>query len=176
MLRLAAAGFLTALLIAGCGGSGSRQTQKAATTTRTAPTPAPGGGPTPAPRVTPIHKGDEAVIRGWNKAVDAGDYGRAATFFAPKAVVIQGYALPLLTHRDATVWNSGLPCRADITSIHGEGDMTVAAFHLREGPGHRCTEGGDAQVSFTIRHGLIILWRQLPQDDGGTSGGGGAPV
>lgn len=171
MRRLAVAGFLTALLVAGCSGSGSHQSQKAST--RAAPPKAaPAPGPTTtAPRITPIHKGDEAVIRGWNKAVDAGDFGQAASFFAPKAVVIQGFALPLLTHRDATVWNSGLPCRADITSIHGDGDMTVAAFHLREGPGHRCTEGGDAQVSFTIRHGLIILWRQLPQDDGGSAGG-----
>jgi hypothetical protein len=169
MRRLVAAGFITALLIAGCGGSGGHQSQKASTTPPRKAAPAPS--PSPAPHITPIHKGDEAVIRGWNKAVDAGDYDQAASFFAPKAVVIQGYALPLLTHRDATVWNSGLPCRADITSIHGEGDMTVASFHLREGPGHRCKEGGSAQVSFTIRHGLIILWRQLPEDNGGSAGG-----
>ena len=108
-----------------------------------------------------MRKGDERVIRGWNKAVNAGDYDRAASFFAPGAVVIQDFALPLPTHRIATEWNSGLPCRADITAVQGEGPTTVASFRLREGP-PPVHAGGDAQVLFTIRGGLIRLWRQLP--------------
>jgi hypothetical protein len=165
MRRLAVAGLLPALLIAACSGSGSHQKQTAPTT------PPASGTPAPAPRITAVRKGDERVIRGWNKAVNAGDYGRAASFFAPGAVVIQDYALPLPTHRIATEWNSGLPCRADITAVQGQGPATVASFRLREGRTHLCVGGGDAQVLFTIRGGLIRIWRQLPNN-----GQSGAPA
>ena len=167
MRRLAVAGLVPALLIAACSGSGGHQNQAAPTTPPASGTPPPA----PAPRITAVRKGDERVIRGWNKAVNAGDYGRAASFFAPGAVVIQDFALQLPTRRIATEWNSGLPCRADITAVQGQGPATVASFKLREGRTHLCTTGGDAQVLFTIRGGLIRIWRQLPNN-----GQSGAPA
>jgi hypothetical protein len=147
-----AAGVLCALLIAGCGGGGHKQ--------QSAPQPSP-----KPPATIPVRKGDERVIRGWNKAENAGDYERAARYFARNAVVIQNYILPLTKHRYAVEWNSGLPCRADITFIKGEVATTVAGFSLREGPHGNCKEGGSAQVRFTIRGGLIRQWRQLPESE-----------
>ena len=123
MRRLAVAGLVSGLLIAACSGSGSHQKQAA-------PTPPAAGTPTPAPapHITAVRKGDERVIRGWNKAVNAGDYGRAASFFASGAVVIQELHPAASNARIATEWNSSLPCRADITVIQGEGPSTVVSF------------------------------------------------
>lgn len=133
---------LLGLLAAGCG-SGSHGTS----------TPRP---TQPAPR-----PGDEQVIRGWNTAINSGDYEKAASFFAPHAVVTQDYVLELASHKFAVEWNSGLPCRADITFIRGERTTSLAGFHLREGPHGGCKGGGSAQVRFTIRNGLIQRWQQL---------------
>jgi hypothetical protein len=139
MHRLWTAG-LALLLVAGCGGGSSHQASQRQ----------------PAPR-----PGDEKVIRGWNKAVNAGDYEKAASYFARNAVVMQDYVLPLTTHKYAVEWNSGLPCRADITFIRPEQTTSLAGFHLREGPHGRCKGGGSAQVRFTIRNGLIRRWQQI---------------
>jgi hypothetical protein len=128
-------------LLAGCGGShhaANPQSQQ------------------PAPR-----PGDEKVIRGWNGALNRGDYARAGSYFAPGAVVSQGYVLVLRTHMLAALWNSQLPCRADITFVRAERTTTLAGFHLREGRRGGCKGGGSAQVRFTIRAGLIRRWQQL---------------
>jgi hypothetical protein len=140
---LCAAGL--ALLVAGCGGSDH------------AAGPAPKRhAAAPAPR-----PGDERVIRGWNRAENAGDFKRAASYFARGAIVTQDYVLQLQTRKMAIEWNSGLPCRADITFIRPERTTTLAGFHLREGLGGGCKGGGSAQVRFTIRKGLIQRWQQL---------------
>jgi hypothetical protein len=144
MHRLWMAG-LALLLVAGCGGGSSH------TASQQQPSQAK-----PAPR-----PGDEKVIRGWNRAVNAGDYERAASYFAPKAVVTQDYVLQFPNHRIAVEWNSGLPCRADITFIRPERATSLAGFHLRKGPRGGCKGGGSAQVRFTIRNGLIQRWQQL---------------
>ena len=69
----------------------------------------------------------------------------------------------LRTHADAVDFNSGLPCRADVTDVREEADgSTIAAFALREGPTGECREGGSARVRFVIRDGQIEEWRQLP--------------
>jgi hypothetical protein len=151
MRRPPAAALLCALLIAGCGGGGHKQQERQ---------PAP-----KQPATIPVRKGDEGVIRGWNKAENAGDYEHAARYFARNAIVIQSYILQLPTHRLAVEWNSGLPCRADITFLKGERATTLVGFDLREGPGGKCKEGGSAQVRFTIRGGLIRQWRQLPEEE-----------
>jgi hypothetical protein len=142
MHRLWMAG-LALLLVAGCGGGSSHQAS-------------PKRPAQPAPR-----PGDEKVIRGWNKAVNAGDYEKAASYFAPRAVVTQDYVLQFPNHKIAVEWNSGLPCRADITFIKAERTTTLAGFHLREGRHGGCKGGGSAQVRFTIRKGLIQRWQQL---------------
>jgi len=143
MHRLWMAG-LALLLVAGCGGSSH-------TASDTKPRPAK-----PAPR-----PGDEKVIRGWNKAINSGNYEKAASYFAPKAVVTQDYVLQFPSHKIAVEWNSGLPCKADITFIRPEATTSIAGFHLREGPHGGCKGGGSAQVRFTIRNGLIRRWQQI---------------
>jgi hypothetical protein len=149
MHRLWMAG-LALLLVAGCGGGSSHQTSE------NQARPAK-----PAPR-----PGDEKVIRGWNKAVNSGNYEKAASYFAPKAVVTQDYVLQFPSHKIAVEWNSGLPCRADITFIRPEATTTLAGFHLREGPHGGCKGGGSAQVRFTIRRGLIRRWQQIVNPPG----------
>lgn len=139
MHRLWMAGLALLVIAAGCGGSHHSATQRQAT--------APAG--------------DEKVIRGWNRAVNSGDYKRAASYFATHAVVTQDYVLQFPNRKIAVEWNSGLPCRADITFIRGEQATTLAGFRLREGPHGGCKGGGHATVRFTIRNGLIQRWQQL---------------
>lgn len=106
--------------------------------------------------------GDEGVIRGWNAAVNRGDYDRAGAYFAQGAIVEQLAEIELDTRADAVAFNRSLPCRADITDIERDEDSTLAAFDLREGPTGECQEGGSARVRFVIRDGEIEEWRQLP--------------
>jgi hypothetical protein len=153
MRALPAAAVACALLIAACGQSGHKDTQKFE--------PAP----KPPPASAAVRKGDERVIRAWNKAQNAGDYKKAARYFAHNAIVIQSYILQLINRHFAEEWSSGLPCRADITFIRGEQATTLAGFKLRKGPTGKCKEGGTAQVRFTIRGGLIRQWRQLPASE-----------
>jgi hypothetical protein len=153
MHRLWMAG-LALLLVAGCGGSSHKTSEKAR---RAQPAARPG---------------DVRVIRGWNKAVNSGHYEKAASYFAPNAIVTQDYVLQFPSHKVAVEWNSGLPCRADITFIRAEGTTSVAGFHLREGRHGGCKGGGSAQVRFTIRGGLIRRWQQLlnpPAEQPGTT-------
>jgi hypothetical protein len=142
MRRRWIAGLALALVVAGCGGSHHTSQQLRATK--------------PAAR-----PGDERVIRGWNRAENGGDYERAASYFATHAVVAQDYVLQFPSHKIAVEWNSGLPCRADITFIRAERSTTLAGFHLRKGPHGACKGGGSAQVRFTIRGGLIRRWQQI---------------
>ena len=153
MRVLAAAAVVCALLITACGKSGHKDTQKFE--------PAP----KPPPASTAVRKGDASVIRAWDKAENAGDYKRAARYFARNAIVIQSYILQLINRHFAEEWNSGLPCSADISFIKGEQATTLAGFNLRQGPAGKCKEGGTAQVRFTIRGGLIRQWRQLPTSE-----------
>jgi hypothetical protein len=149
-----AAALACALLIAACGQSGKKQT-----------TDSQQPAPKPPPASVPVRKGDERIIRAWNKAENAGDYKRAARYFARNAIVIQSYILQLTNRHFAEEWNSGLPCRADITFIQGEQATTLVGFNLREGRTGKCKEGGKAQVRFTIRGGLIRQWRELPESE-----------
>jgi hypothetical protein len=141
MRRLALAGL--AILVVGCGGGG----HDAAPTRKAATVP-------PRPR-------DEKVIRAWNRAVNTGRYREAGALFAPGAIVSQTYVLPLPNKKIAAEWNSGFPCRADITFVRFERITTLAGFHLREGPRGGCKKGGSARVRFTIRNGLIQRWQQV---------------
>lgn len=137
----------------GCGGTG-----RAELTTKGEA--GPRGGPS---EVVPSDRdSDEAVIRGWNDAVNSGDYDRAAAYFARDALVVQVAPIRLETRADAEAFNEGLPCRADITDIESDDDSTLAAFELREGRTGECEEGGAARVRFVIADGQIEQWRQLP--------------
>jgi hypothetical protein len=146
MHRLWMAG-LALLLVAGCGGSSHKASQS-------------------RPAQVSARPGDEKVIRGWNRAINTGHYRRAASYFADHATVTQDYVLQFPSRKIAVEWNSGLPCRADITFVRAESTTTLVGFHLRQGPRGGCRGGGSAQVRFTIRRGLIQRWQQLLQPPG----------
>ena len=141
LLAIATALFL---LVPGCGGSSDKQD----------PAPAP---PRPA-------QSGEAVIRGWTEAMYAGDYDRAARYFARDAIVQQVETIVLRTHEDAVAFGRSLPCRAKVTGIeHEKNGVLLASFDLFPGVAGTCPDGGNARVRFFIRHGKIETWRQLPE-------------
>jgi hypothetical protein len=138
-----------AIAAGGCGGSDHK---RAATTPADASLPAGVGGPA-----------GEAVIRGWTRAVYAGDYRRAGSFFARRAIVQQSVTIVLATPRDAVAFSRSLPCRAKVTSIlHEPHGVLLASFDLFPGLDGRCQGGGTARVRFFVRDGRIEVWRQLP--------------
>ncbi len=137
---MAVAAALLAVL-GGCGGSDGDRADE------------PGPGP----------QGDERVIRGWNDAVNAGDFDRAADYFEARAIVEQQVEIRLETHDDAEAFSRSLPCRAEVTDVDREKGSSLAAFRLLEGRDGECTEGGVARVRFVIRDGKIREWRQLPE-------------
>ena len=111
---------------------------------------------------------DGRVIRAWSRALNAGRYGLAGDFFAPKALVDQGEPFRLPSSAAAVVFNRSLPCEGEVTAIEDEGRTTLASFRLRPGPGGPCE--GRARVRFTIRDGKFTEFRQLsgaplPQGD-----------
>lgn len=101
----------------------------------------------------------EAVIRGWSGAVNAGDYERAGTFFAPNAVVEQIGETRLRDPADGARFSSSLPCRADVVEVVRGERTSLATFRLRDGRG-ACS--GSAEVRFAVHDGKLTEWRQLP--------------
>ena len=101
----------------------------------------------------------ESVIRGWNRAVNAGDFDRAGTFFAPNAVVEQVEEMRLRGPADAARFSASLPCRAEVTRVVVERRSSLASFRLRDG---QTPCSGAAEVRFVVRDGKLIEWRQLP--------------
>ena len=138
------AALVAALALAGCD-SGSQD--EAATT----------------PAAQDREPGYARLIRDWSRAINAERYGRAASFFAPGAIVQQGREFRLADRTAAVVFNSTLPCKADVTDVDGRGDTLLAAFRLRDGPGGSCD--GSARVRFRFRNGKFTEWRQLPEDE-----------
>jgi hypothetical protein len=111
--------------------------------------------------------GARRLIGDWVRALNAGEYDRAASFFARDAVVDQGRPFRLRSRAAARFFNASLPCRADLVEVEDEpGPEVLASFTLREGPGGPCT--GTAKVRFTIRAGRFTEWRQLPQEEAPT--------
>jgi hypothetical protein len=127
---------LAIVMVAGCGGQAQRDAPK------------------PKPTAS-----DEQVIRGWSRALNAGDYPKAAGFFARGAVVQQVTEMRLRSRAAAIVFNSGLPCRADVTRVEDEGRTSLASFRLKRGPGGPCR--GSARVRFRIVGRKFAEWRQL---------------
>jgi hypothetical protein len=116
----------------------------------------------PAPmKPDPLHSYDGRVIRGWLLALDRQDYGQAAYYFAPNALIDQGNGpIRLRTQDEAFAFNASLPCRADLIRLKGGGAHVLATFRLRAGPGGGCS--GLVKVRYTIRNGKFTAWRQLP--------------
>lgn len=104
------------------------------------------------------------LIGDWLGALNAGEYDRAASFFARDAVVDQGRAFRLRDRAAARFFNASLPCRADLVGVDDEpGPKALASFRLRTGPGGPCA--GTVKVRFTIRASHFTEWRQLPQEE-----------
>jgi hypothetical protein len=100
------------------------------------------------------------MIRDWLMAVEHYDFGRAASFFAPGAIIDQGRPIRLPNAAAARIWNERLPCHADLIALRHEGVKVLATFSLRAGPGGPCD--GEVKVRYTIKHGKFTEWRQLP--------------
>ena len=118
-----------------------------------------------SPSSLPTTTSDRAasrVVGDWVRALNDGDYERAAGFFARGAIVDQGRPIRLRNRAAARIFNATLPCRADLVDVEDEpGPRALASFRLRAGPGGPCE--GSARVRVTIENGRFTEWRQLPQ-------------
>jgi hypothetical protein len=117
--------------------------------------------PSPSPQPPPqgLRSPEGVMIRDWLMAVTHGDYGQAATFFAPGAIIDQGRPFRLKNAAAARIFNAGLPCHADLVALEEEGARVLATFRLTAGPGGPCS--GRVQVRYTIVRGKFEEWRQL---------------
>ena len=120
----------------------------------------------PPRKADPLHTYNGRVIRGWLLSLEREDYGQAAYYFAPNALIDQGHPYRLKTQSDAFAFNASLPCRADLIRMAGGGHAhhVLATFRLRRGPGGKCS--GLTRVRYTIRNGKFTEWRQLPEPKG----------
>ncbi len=107
---------------------------------------------------------DVQVVRAWSAALNAGDDGRAASYFAPNARVIQGSLVAVLrTRKSAIVFNASLPCSGKIVATTVKNHLVTATFVLGQRPGHHCDGPGQtAYAALRIANGKITLWHQLP--------------
>jgi hypothetical protein len=124
------------------------------------------GSDPPAKAPDPLHSYNGRVIRGWLLSLERQDYGQAAYYFAPGALIDQGHPYRLKSRSEAFAFNAGLPCRADLIRMDGGGHAphVLATFRLRRGPGGKCS--GLTRVRYTIRNGRFTEWRQLPEPEG----------
>jgi hypothetical protein len=111
---------------------------------------------------TGTHSVEGVLIRDWLGALNNGDYGHAADFFAPGALIDQGVPYRLPDRKAARLWNSGLPCRAELIEVEDEGERVRATFRLRDGPGGSCA--GRVKVRFAFRGGRFTEFLQLPAE------------
>ncbi len=157
LARVVAAGLLTALALAGCGGGN-------------------GGGETssPAGELPPGHA-SVLVIDEWVKALSRGDVSGAADLFALPSVVDNGTPpINLRSRADAVLFNRSLPCGGKLVRARPDGRYIAATFRLTERPGGDCGSGvGElARTAFLIRDGKIVEWHRLPTPRGGAGPGG----
>jgi hypothetical protein len=120
----------------------------------------------PPAKPDPLHSYNGRVIRGWLLSLERMDYGQAAYYFAPNALIDQGNPYRLRTRSDAFTFNASLPCRAKLVRLEGGGHAShvLATFRLSRGPGGKCS--GLTRVRYTIRAGKFTEWRQLPEPGG----------
>ncbi len=134
-----ALGLIVALALAACGGND----------------PEIPGGADPA---------EAQVINEWAMTLSEGDVDAAAAFFAIPSVAENGPVLRIRNLDDARLFNSSLPCGAELTNATPEGDFIVATFRLTERPGLGLCgpgTGETAQTAFVIEEGKITEWRRV---------------
>jgi hypothetical protein len=108
---------------------------------------------------------DVNVIRGWARALTAGDVKKAASYFALPAVVQNGTPPVRVTSRaQVRAFNALLPCGARLIKTARHGAYTFATFRLTNRVGGNCGAGTGvlAATAFRIRNGKIAEWRRLP--------------
>jgi hypothetical protein len=140
-----------ALALAGCGSGGGKATQ---TTTR--------------PHVSQAAR-MKAIVRAWSARLNAGDNVGLAKLFALPATMVQGpLAYRLVTRKQIAEWHAGLPCSGKIVSITVRGRYATAVFRLGDRKTSKCDAPGTlAAARFTILHGKISQWQQVPPPSGG---------
>ena len=119
---------------------------------------------------TGVRSPEGVMIRDWLMSVAHGDFGRAATFFAPGAIIDQGRPFRLRHRAAARLCHQTLPCHADLVALEDAGAKLLATFDLTPGPGGPCH--GRVQVRYTIVHGRFTEWRQLPSGQEAPAPGG----
>jgi hypothetical protein len=170
-LLLAAAAVAGAAATAGCGASARAPARHQRAHAATAPSQAPQRDPTqPPPNVPqrasgPADAGSARVIRAWLRALDSGDIGGAAEYFAQPSKFQNG--TPVLTLRsrtDRVAVNLALPCGARAIGLGGNGGFTIVSFLLIERPGAECGAGVGQHARGAIRvvRGKIREWYRLP--------------
>jgi hypothetical protein len=133
-----------ALLLAGCGGSAK-------------PPPAATHHPSQAARM-------KAVVRSWSRYLNSGDNAAEARLFSLPAIMIQGSTgFRLRTPGEVAEWHAALPCSGRILSISVHGRFATAVFRLGNRATSKCDAPGTlAAARFTIVHGKITVWQQVP--------------
>lgn len=154
-MRLAgcALAVLMAIALGGCslGGDDSNEASETPTTT------------TPGPGAKPGEPKEATIIRAWSQAVSASDYGKAASYFARGAIVVQAGPVKLPDRSAAIVFNKSLPCKSVVTEVKDEGKTIIAAFRLIRGKGPATSCDGPARVRFTFTGNKFKEWRQLAE-------------
>jgi hypothetical protein len=113
---------------------------------------------------------DADVIRGWARALTAGNLDKAASYFALPAIVQNGTPPIRITSRaQARDFNELLPCGARLVMTTRHGPYIFATFRLTDRTGGDCGAGSGtiAATAFLIRGGKIVQWRRLPTPGAG---------
>ncbi len=146
-LLVLAGTLLTAVLLAGCGGSGGGNDSDQAAI--------PGGADPEAAK----------VIDEWSTALREGDIEAASDLFRVPSVAENGTPpLDLDTRQKVVVFNEALPCGAKLVEAIDHAGFTIATFELTERPGPgECGQGvgGTAQTAFRIEDGKITEWHRV---------------
>ena len=100
----------------------------------------------PPGKVKPGEPPEAAAIRGWSEAVNAREFGRAASFFARDAIVDQGQAIRLPDRSAAAAFSKSLPCKSKVTDVKDEGQhhrrrVRAAARHRSQDAPATATPG-----------------------------------
>lgn len=105
------------------------------------------------------------VIRAWLRALDSGDVGGAADFFAQPSRFQNGTPVLVLRSRtDRVDANLTLTCGARAVQLGRNGAFTIVTFLLIERPGGECGSGvgQSARGAIRVAGGKIREWYRLP--------------
>ncbi len=102
------------------------------------------------------------VIRAWVGALQRGELGRAARYFAvPITIAGAGPAYTLRSRREVVRFHASVSCGAELLGAVAQDRYTIARLRLTERPGARCGAQTGTTVSnwFRVRRGRIVEWR-----------------